>query len=219
MTGFVASLQSRNCIIVIVDDETNANKISGVYKINERNIAIILFEYKTAIEFCNEHLKKFSANGNFTDIIKEANDALAKTYKKYVGKPFSIVFASLDSNDFDSSYYAIWIQDGKPKGIPIDLAGVYSTLCQDLCQYIISKTYSKYMPLNETIDLMGYVLLQCNKVLKIENSVNMIILSQKGIEKVETEKLNDIISKAESIDNALKKDFSDFFITTKEKKG
>lgn len=217
MPGFVITLQTMNGTVIAVDDETSSDRISGIYKINEYNVAIILFEYKQAVDFCNEHLKKFSSGGNFNDIVKTAINALQQTQQKYLDKAFSIVFASVDPRGFSSAWHAIWMQNNVPQSSPVTSAGVYGAAYQDLCEYIVSKTYSKYMSLNETIDLVGYILLQCNKALRMENNVDIVTLSPKGIEKLGSEKLISIISKAESVDNVLKKDFSDFFITLQEK--
>lgn len=210
MTGFAGLIATANGITIITDSSVDGNRTTGTYKINDNVIAIIFYGLNRGLEFCNKFLK--DSKGNVHDIFKKSTDSLNLHKKEYQDEPFSIILCSYFQGL--PAYLGVWLDDQKdPKGGPLPETTYFSQEHEDISKYLISKVYSQHMSLEESINLMSYVTLQCMRIFPIGYKFEITTISNKGIKTFTDGEMNDAFQKMEKLDNKLKKIFSDFFIS------
>lgn len=211
MGGYFGSIKVEEGICTITDSSIEKNRNTGTFKINDDCLAIIVLGYPEAINFCDKYLKKHNTEKDVEKILRGATDDFLKDYSEYKGKPFSIAITSF-IRPYVPFYYGIWINENGLRAEELTLACIFSLPHQDLGEYLTEKVFSKHMSLDEASELLTYVSQQCLDIIPTSTSLEMTLLTKKGIKKLNDEELHEKFQKAEKTDQKMKMIFSDFFI-------
>ncbi len=217
MAGFALLIRSIDGIVLISDAEGSIDQTTGVYQINDNAVALIFLGLENVKKFCEESFKDIAHDDDVSKIIDTAKTAFEKSYENYKGTDFSFVIVSCPKPRV-SFFYGLWIdRNGGLQSTEVLESHFFSKNHEDLIQYLVSKSYTKEMSLEELLNLSGFVTLQCMKIFSIGYDLDFFTVSPTKLKKLSDGEIKELIHKQEKLDNKLKKIFSDFFLDVGEK--
>lgn len=217
MTDFAGIFRTIDGIVTITDSKDDPNRSTGTIRINDNTLAIIFRGLKGATEFIEKYIKP-SSNKNIEEILQNANNAFEQHHNDYKKDDFSFIIAGFVRYR-QTILYGLWYTDGNPSPKVLTDIYIFPQSQQDLIQYLTSKVYSEHMLLEEILQIVGYVTLQCIKIFpEIGWEFELNTISEKKIKTLSEQETRDVFHKSEKIDHKLKKVFSDFFLIDELKK-
>jgi hypothetical protein len=125
----------------------------------------------------------------------------------------TITFIGYERNFSERPYYTIMFYGSQffDYRYPSENQVLFS-YSPDLGMYLSNKVYSKHMSLVKTVNLIGYIAAQYNKIFDIAKYVNIATLSPNGFRQLAHTEIEKVMSNAEQVDLEMRKYFCDFFV-------
>ena len=199
--------------IVLGADSLSLRIDSNIVKLNDKIAALCVDDFVAGASFCCE-LAKTASGKAFDDVIADAKKVLETNPEKYVGKILTLIFVGYDEQEAEKPFYIIKFDGQKIANasfLPFNLDIAFS-VDESLARHIAQKVLTRSMPLDKSVRLMAYILLQYNQILRTGRKISIATLSDNGFKSFNAEEINQVVSETEQIDSNIKRKAYDIFV-------
>lgn len=221
MGKFVAASRVNEGIVLSFEYVTSEEKEPHLFKINEHNAILLIDDLEAGKNFCEKYLKDFkSQEWGFSEILKMIEEKMISHPDEEIkNKIITLAVVGYDE-DFVPMAFKAYAFNGitaTPMNYDIDVPHIFA-IDNTLGLYLINKTYSKLMSIQQATKLLGYITLQYQNILSVLGpGLSMATITKEGYKKLTDKEITEVIRFTDSTDLNIKKDLIDLFIKESSK--